>query len=139
MANLFTYGTLMCEDIMRDVSGELPLSERGVLRGYIRWRIKDEHYPALVPHATGAVEGVVYRDIPESAWLNLDRFEGEMYARTIVAVELDKGEILEAATYVMRPEFTGLIERTTWDFDEFVASHKTQFELEYRGFSNIKQ
>ena len=48
MENLFAYGTLMCEDIMREVSGVRLLQVSGKLKGYSRRGVKGEHYPAFI-------------------------------------------------------------------------------------------
>ena len=46
--------------------------------------------------------GVVYRKINASAWDRLDRFEGEMYARLVVRIELIDGSNLHVIT--IRPQ-----------------------------------
>ena len=48
MTHLFAYGTLMCEDIMQEVSGCLPEHRRGFLKGYVRRRVKGQAYPGLL-------------------------------------------------------------------------------------------
>jgi len=79
MEHLFAYGTLMCDSIMREVSGfDLP-AVPGTLKGYCRRSVKGELYPAIMPYRGGCVEGVIYRCVPGLAWERLDRFEGEMY------------------------------------------------------------
>lgn len=102
MENLFAYGTLMCDDIMREVSG-CDLSHRpGTLHGYSRRAVKGEDYPAIVADETGVVVGVIYLDVPDSAWRRLDAFEGEMYARQAVQVDLSDGVTLVAGVYVVQ-------------------------------------
>ena len=65
MGNLFAYGTLMCEDIMRSVAGVELRHANGVLRGYKRLEVKNEHYPAIIEVDGSEVDGVVYCDIPQ--------------------------------------------------------------------------
>ena len=132
MTNLFVYGTLMCEDIMQEVAGCCLSHEPGTLRGYSRRAVKGEHYPALVPHESGRADGLVYREVPPSAWERLDRFEGEMYRRQEVQVELDDGRLLPAATYVARAEFLAQLELYDWDFAGFLRRGKKLFQEEYR-------
>jgi len=103
MKNLFAYGTLMCKDIMEEISGCRLTSASGILRGCRRRSVKGEPYPALVLAGGGFVEGVVYRNLPLSAWERLDRFEGEMYIRQPVRVELKDGTVLPAETYCSAP------------------------------------
>ncbi len=46
MTRLFAYGTLMCEDIMQEVSSCLPEHRRGVPKGHARQRVKGQPIPA---------------------------------------------------------------------------------------------
>jgi gamma-glutamylcyclotransferase (GGCT)/AIG2-like uncharacterized protein YtfP len=137
MNHLFAYGTLMCEDIMKEVSGCCVSGAAGTVRGYSRRPVRGERYPALVPDEKGRVEGVVYRDLPVSAWDRLDRFEGRMYVRQTVRVELGGGAILPAATYIARREFLDRIEEAEWDFAEFLRNGKEYFQRNYRGYSQL--
>ncbi len=75
MTHLFAYGTLMCEDIMQEASGCLPENRRGVLKGYARRRVRGHAYHGLLQREGNPVDGVVYLDVPLSAWARLDRFE----------------------------------------------------------------
>jgi len=135
--NLFVYGTLMCEDIMQQVAGCLPARLGGALSGYERRAVKGEHYPGLVPGAGGRVDGVVYRDVPDFAWARLDRFEGDMYRRHRVQIELMDGATLKAQTYVVRPRFVSRLDKAEWDFSEFLRSGKAKFCRHYRGYAQL--
>jgi len=137
MENLFAYGTLMCADIMEGVSGCCLPAVPGILKGYRRWAVKGAEYPGIAPDEEGHVEGMVYRNIPETAWERLDRFEGDMYARQLVQIELNDGATLLAAAYVVRPQYTGYLENTEWDFPDFLRSGKTRFERHYEGFQAL--
>jgi gamma-glutamylcyclotransferase (GGCT)/AIG2-like uncharacterized protein YtfP len=137
MENLFAYGTLMCDDIMREVSGCRLSQVSGTLKGYRRRSVKGEQYPALVPDEEGCVEGVVYRNVPKSAWDRLDRFEGEMYVRQLVQIVLNGGMTLLAATYIVQPEFLDQLEQTEWEFAEFLRHGKTSFQRDYKGYQSL--
>ncbi len=137
MENLFAYGTLMCEDIMEEVSGCRLAPAPAVLPGYSRRCVKGESYPGLLADQDGHVEGVLYRNIPVSAWQRLDRFEGEMYARQVVQVSLRDGEALTASTYVVRPEFSHRLSQSEWNFAEFLRSGKRAFQSQYKGFESL--
>lgn len=137
MENLFAYGTLMCDDIMREVSGCRLSHVSGTLKGYSRRSVKDEPYPALVPDEEGLVGGVVYRNVPNSAWDRLDRFEDEMYARQLVQIELNDGTTLLAATYVVSPEFLDHLEQSEWDFADFLRNGKAKFQRHYKGYQSL--
>jgi gamma-glutamylcyclotransferase (GGCT)/AIG2-like uncharacterized protein YtfP len=137
MTHLFAYGTLMCEDIMQEVSGSLPEHRRGVLKGYARQRVRGHVYPGLLQRDGNRVDGVVYLDVPASAWERLDRFEGEMYARRAVSIEMDAGGRLTAETYIVRPGYVDRLEEDEWDFSEFLGSGKSKFRSEYVGYHSI--
>ena len=137
MKNLFAYGSLMCEDIMVEVSGcRLPF-ESGKINGYSRRSVRGEHYPALVPDDSGCVEGIVYLDVPQSAWERLDRFEGKMYIRQAVNIELTDGRMLPGLAYVVRPEYVEHLESDEWDFENFLKNGKAHFQREYRGYQQL--
>lgn len=137
MKNLFAYGTLMCEDIMREVSGVRLVWVPGKLKGYSRRQVQGEHYPGLVPNAEGLVEGVVYREVPDAAWQRLDRFEGAMYARRDVQVELPDGMTLLAEAYVVRPEYRHQLDASDWDPDRFLRHGKASFQRHYPGYHTL--
>jgi gamma-glutamylcyclotransferase (GGCT)/AIG2-like uncharacterized protein YtfP len=137
MKNLFAYGTLMCDDIMREVAGCCLSHVPGILKGYRRRSIQGEHYPALVPDVEGRVEGVVYLNVPNSAWERLDRFEGEMYARQGVQIKLNDGVMLGADTYVVRTAFLDRLDESDWDFTNFLHNGKASFKRHYRGYQSL--
>jgi uncharacterized damage-inducible protein DinB len=128
----------MCDDIMRSVAGCRLSHTHAVLRNYRRYAVKGEVYPALIASEGGLVKGIVYHDTPDTAWLRLDRFEGEMYARRFVNVVLADGRAETVYAYIIRPEFEGRIESTEWDFEAFLQRGKTRFETEYPGYGALK-
>ena len=127
----------MCEDIMEEVSGCRLSYLPGTVRGYSRKSVRGEHYPALVLDEEGCVEGVVYRNLLSSAWERLDLFEGEMYVRQVVQIELNDGATLLAATYVVQPEFLGHLEESEWSFADFLRTCKKRFQRDYRGYQQL--
>jgi gamma-glutamylcyclotransferase (GGCT)/AIG2-like uncharacterized protein YtfP len=134
MEHLFAYGTLMCDDIMREVGGYETPSTPALLKGFRRCRVKNESYPGIVPDASGSVAGIVYMNLPESSWKRLDSFEGEMYSRELAQIELADGSTLTANTFVVKPEFYDRLERAEWSFSEFIKTGKTAFLQSYQGF-----
>lgn len=135
--NLFAYGTLMCADIMQQVAGCLPDQAPASLGNYRRCRISGEEYPAIAGQPGAAVQGLVYLDVPEAAWLRLDRFEGGMYARRTVLVDCPDGKSLAADTYVFRDEFAHLLLPAEWSYEEFLRSGKKRFAADYEGFAAL--
>ena len=127
----------MCDDIMVEVSGCRLSPVPGTLKDYSRQAVIGEHYPAIMPDEKGIVDGVVYRNVPDSVWDRLDRFEGEMYARQPVQVELNDGETLLAETYVIQPAFLDRLSQSDWDFEEFLVRGKVSFQKHYRGYRSL--
>jgi len=134
MDHLFAYGTLLCDDILCDVAGCRLSPVPGTLRGYGRRAVRGEPYPALVPDPEGRVAGVVYRHVPDAAWRRLDRFEGEMYVRHVVEIDLDDGVTLPAQTYVVRLECLHRLDPSDWDFAAFLRHDKERFQSGYQGY-----
>jgi gamma-glutamylcyclotransferase (GGCT)/AIG2-like uncharacterized protein YtfP len=137
MQNLFTYGSLMCEDIMFAVCG-VPLSHSpAVLPRYRRFLVKDEQYPGVVPSDGSSVEGIVYHGISPAVWLRLDRFEGEMYDRCPVTVLHENGAEAQVYCYVFKQEFRQHLTDEEWDFKIFLRHGKKIFQARYAGFKDV--
>ncbi len=134
MKNLFTYGTLMCDDIMYEVSGVRLSWASSVLQDYARYSVKGQDYPAVVYEEGISVDGVLYFDVPESSWFRLDRFEGSMYERHSITVELEDGTVEQADTYVIHPDFIHHLSGVAWDYDAFLRESMMRFQCSCRGF-----
>lgn len=139
MEHLFAYGSLMCDDIMLEVSGYNTSPVQGILKGYCRRTVNGEHYPAIVPDEKSSVPGVVYLNVPESAWERLDRFEGDMYARERVQIDVHQGETLYAATYVLKSKFKERLGQAPWSFEDFLRHGKAHFQRHYQGYHAIEE
>ena len=135
--HLFAYGTLMCADIMYEVSGfrRQPIQAR--LANYRRRVVTGEDYPAIVPEPGCQVDGVVYGGLSPTIWARLDRFEGDMYARETETVVLTEGSRLIVYTYVARPAFLDALDEADWDYAEFLRHGKDRFQAAYRGFGDL--
>jgi gamma-glutamylcyclotransferase (GGCT)/AIG2-like uncharacterized protein YtfP len=136
--DLFTYGSLMCEDIMAYVAGEQLRATPALLPGFHRFLVKDEHYPGVVPDPTGTVTGLVYHTISLQGWSRLDAFEGEMYDRLPVTVRLGNHTEAQVFCYVFRPRFSHRLTATEWDYAAFLQNGKELFKSRYRGFKTME-
>ncbi len=137
MADLFVYGTLMCADILEAVAGKLPGRAPAVLRGYRRFEVRGEGYPAIMAFEGWTVEGLLCFDISQESWSRLDRFEGEMYLRRLVKVELKGGGIGKGYAYVVRPEFEERLGPGEWSFETFKKYGKGTFISDYQGYDAL--
>lgn len=135
--HLFAYGTLMCDDIMQDVSTCAIAGERALLQGFSRRVVTGQPFPALIESSVDQVQGILYRDVTDEAWLRLDQFEGSMYARREVAVRLDSGDIVTAEAYVIEPEYMGWVEDDLWDYQKFLSKGRKLFEANYAGYDAL--
>lgn len=133
--NVFCYGTLLLPEIMARVTGRHFRSDSGRLRGYVRLRVRDEMYPAILPFPDTHTDGVVYYDVDESSLQKLDAFEGALYRRTSVNIETESGEWVEAEAYVIRLNSRNRLTADAWDETEFRLKHLKKFLESYPGFT----
>jgi gamma-glutamylcyclotransferase (GGCT)/AIG2-like uncharacterized protein YtfP len=137
MLNLFTYGSLMCDDIMDKVAGCHADRRQATLKDYFRAKIRGEEYPGIVARQGTEVKGVVYLDLPAEAIARLDTFEGKLYVRREVSVITDADSPRQAMAYVIKPRYQHLLTAEEWSFAYFLAVGKSQFEQAYSGFRRI--
>lgn len=133
----FAYGSLMCADIMSQVAGRSLDGVVAVLPGHARHPVAGEDYPGLVPDPAGRVEGVLYRGVDAAALARLDAFEGDLYERLAVAVEVPGGGPVTAWCYVFRPACRHLLLPGEWRFEAFLATGKARFQARYLGFAAL--
>lgn len=137
MINLFTYGSLMCGDIMHQVSGEKNLYFPAQLKNYFCSCIKNEPYPGMHPSPGQTISGIVYVDLSSEALVRLDHFEGEYYERREVTVECLEIGTTPAFGYVVKPQYRHILTGTPWSYDEFLKNGKERFEKNYFGYGEI--
>lgn len=137
MINLFTYGSLMCSDIMFNAAGYKLHFSQALLRDFFRSKISNEEYPGIIPQPGSVVAGVLYFDLPIEAIKRLDVFEGEMYGRQEEMVITEKHQQVTAMTYVIKPQYRDLLTGEEWIFSDFLADGKKKFEKSYFGFQDI--
>ena len=82
--------------------------------------------------------GVLYLDLPDSAWPRLDGFEGEEYRREPVRVQLPDGRAETAWTYVFKARYAHRLAAGEWDFAHFLRHGKARFEARYLGFDRLQ-
>lgn len=132
MKHLFTYGSLMFEDVWHRLVRGHYLSQKATLQGYARRAIKNDVYP-LIFEANEWVEGRVYYEISDEDLVILDTFEGEYYERKEVELLVENKKI-NAYTYVLKEAYYDLIDSKVWN-DALFAQEGIQSFLEgYKGF-----
>ena len=139
--NVFAYGTLTFAQVMEVVAGKLFEYESGLLAGYVRYGLRGESYPALVPNSSSATEGVLWRDVDAESMSRLDAFEGAWYARTTVQVLMgdppDPASAVDAVTYVLIPSQHHRLNRRRWSRDRFETRHLPQFMRRHRALTPL--
>ena len=134
MTNLFTYGSLMCSDIMTRVAGCHADCIQATLHNFFRAKIHHEEYPGIVSQQNRMVTGVLYFDLSARAIHRLDLFEGEAYNRQEVEVVTKDTRRTTAMTYVITPEYRHLLTDREWNYSDFLSAGKKKFEKSYFGF-----
>ena len=100
MSHVFTYGSLMFDDVWSRVVQGRYASVVGSIDGYARFAIAGEDYPGMVPSGDARVTGVLYLDVDDVGVARLDQFEGDDYRRESVTVTTADGASREAQTYI---------------------------------------
>ena len=136
MTNIFTYGTLMFEEIWSQVVTEEYRRFPAILDGYDRKMARDEEYPVLYPHTPSSqVEGFVYLDVSDADLEKLDYFEGDYYFRKSEDVLVLESGKMPAAVYVLKEEYYSIISNKNWDPDYFKTQGIDLFKNKYDGFN----
>ena len=133
MTHLFTYGSLMFEDVWNRLVRGNYLSQKATLMGYARRSVKNDEYPVIF-QADEFVEGVVYYDINEEDMITLDAFEGEYYERKEVEL-LVKNEPVHACVYVLKEKYFDIIDPKPWSEAHFATEGIKRFLANYKGFA----
>jgi hypothetical protein len=105
------------------------------LAGYRRCRLRGAVYPGLLPVAGALTEGVLWRGLDARSLARVDRFEGELYVRALVGVEVAGGVVREAFVYVLSAVHRALACEAPWDEREFRALHLDAYLAACRAFA----
>lgn len=99
--HVFTYGSLMYEDIFAGVTQcqAIPMAAR--LNHWARHGLRAREYPGALPEPSGQsyIDGVVWLNLTEQALARLDQFEGSEYVRVGVNVQATDGVTYWAQVY----------------------------------------
>ncbi len=126
--NVFTYGSLMFDEVWRRVVTGRYRHAEAVLDAHRRHAVRGATYPGVVPAPGRQVRGVVHLDVLPDDVARLDAFEGTPYERRAVLVDVS-GEMLPASVYVMRDP--ACLEPVDWDAASFARTGMHEFIATY--------
>ena len=136
MVNIFTYGTLMFEEIWSQVTAGEHDRIPAILSGYDRKLARGEVYPVLFPSADiSLVEGFVYIGATDADLEKLDAFEGEYYFRQPAEAVIYEATKLPVEVYVLKEEYYSIISHQEWDPVRFKTEGMQLFLNRFTGFS----
>jgi gamma-glutamylcyclotransferase (GGCT)/AIG2-like uncharacterized protein YtfP len=135
--NIFLYGSLMYEVVWSRVVKGHYAAFPSLIRGWRRFCVVGEDYPAAVP-GNGLIEGIVRVDVSPADITALDRFEGEEYSRVSCTAETLSLEKLDAWVYRFNDAYYHRLSDREWNQSEFEKSGLTRFITSYTGFQVIQ-
>lgn len=116
-AHVFVYGSLMYTPVWESVVSGNYAGAPAELRGYARYRVPGETYPAVIERAEEVVQGRLYLCVSKADLQRLDEFEGHEYTRKTVQVLDARGRLQLAQIYIwQKPE---LLDGVPWDVSLF--------------------
>ncbi len=137
--NIFTYGSLMFDQVWSKVVKGTYTKTRARLFCYQRRRLSGETYPALIPGSRDDyVDGIVYFNIDPTDSKRLDRFEGIYYAKKLVTCILPDGRLVSAHVYVFKQEYSALVDEESWNPEWFESIGIHRFMAAYGGYDWIE-
>lgn len=122
-SRLFVYGTLMMPAVLQAVCGVTFTPRRATLHGYARYQLRARVYPAIVPAAGAAIDGLLCDGIDGPLWQCLDHWESELYTRALVNVCDEAGTPFAAQTYILASPHHHLLGSEPWSPVEFEHTH----------------
>ena len=98
---LFVYGSLLTPEVLHGLLNRVPACRPATLRGFSRWRVAGENFPAILQTPGGSVDGKLLEDLNEREMGALDYYEDEAYERLTVDVDVVGGStVSEVNVYV---------------------------------------
>jgi gamma-glutamylcyclotransferase (GGCT)/AIG2-like uncharacterized protein YtfP len=137
--NIFTYGSLMFEQVWSTVVNGTYSRSKARLFGYQRRKLSGETYPALIPGTRDDhVDGIVYFKIDPNDRERLDQFEGVYYAKKLETCILPDQRLVSAYVYVFKQEYSALVGEDSWNPEWFERIGIHRFMAAYGGYNWIR-
>jgi gamma-glutamylcyclotransferase (GGCT)/AIG2-like uncharacterized protein YtfP len=133
--NLFTYGSLMFEEVWSQLACGDYVKRAARLHGFVRRQVRDDVHPVIIQSHNGAwVDGFVYFGVSREDIRRIDAFEADAYDRQTHTVVVGSCEKHNADTYVLKSDFHYMVTDREWDPQWFAREALPVFMRDYRGF-----
>lgn len=117
--NIFVYGTLQNDEIIKALTGKVFKKIPYTLSGYDIFKVKGLYYPGMIASKNGKTKGFILKNLDDKSFSIIDKWEDDTYDR--VVIDLASG--LKFVTYIWsKPE---LLEGL-WSNDEFRRTNMKQ-------------
>lgn len=120
---LFTYGTLMLDEIFFSITGKEFRSTPAYLINYQCLQVKNKIYPGLIS-GNGKVTGKLYHDIPAETFAKLDNYEGQEYRREIIVTHQYPSDQITAWCYLYKTELKNNLLENAWTLEWYKQNKK---------------
>ena len=125
--NVFCYGTLEFDAVMKKVTGATFSAEPATLIDYARYMVKGTPYPAVIQEQGAVTEGVLYYGLSASHIQMMDEYEESLYDRIESEVLTAKGELIVANIYVVPASRKHFVGKEMWNKEEFSRLYLKNF------------
>jgi gamma-glutamylcyclotransferase (GGCT)/AIG2-like uncharacterized protein YtfP len=132
--NLFAYGSLMFEEVWSRLVCGRYVKRPARLHGFLRRQVHGDVYPVIIRSSSGDwVDGFVYFGISKDDIRRIDAFEADAYDRQTHTVVVEGCEKRRADVYVLKEDYSYLVNDCAWDPQWFARQALSGFVREYRG------
>ena len=98
-----------------------------VLKGYCRYYIKDEVYPAIIAQTGESVSGQLYSGLDRATLKILDAFEDVIYERSEKEVMTADNAFIKAQVYILSAESRHRLSDMPWNLEDFKHYHLEKY------------
>ncbi len=116
---IFTYGTLSFDEVMKIVAGTTYRTEPATLEDHARYQVKGQLFPGVCREPGTSVSGVLHYGVGAEAVEKIDFFEDSFYQRELLLVETREKERIEAYAYIVPPGELHVLSEKPWDEESF--------------------
>ena len=128
--NIFVYGSLMNEEVLKTLLNRVPPLTNGRLEGYSRFSLRHVHYPAIKENSGGLTMGKLMK-INDQELKIFDEFEGQEYTRELVEIKIENESTQNAYVYIASNIITQqIIEERGWDYQSWTETHLKNYLID---------